>query len=414
MRTIGEEERRARLGVRHHLARPTTSAERAASDLVGLHSSDPVSVFLSAWARVEGFQPEHLERELYDRRSLVRMLGMRRTLFVVPTDLAGVMDEACTKALLPGQRKRLISMLAEQAVTDEAEAWLDDLSRRTLAALEARGEASARELTADVPELATKLRFGEGKTWGGTIGLSTRVLFLLATAGLIVRARPLGGWTSGQYRWAPTDRWIEGGLPAVPHDEACAELLRRWLRAFGPATTTDVRWWTGWTAGLAASTLAAIEAVEVALEQGSGWVLPDDLEPVATPEPWVALLPALDATVMGWKQRDWYLGPHAGGPVRPQRQRRADGLGGRSHRRRLGPGRRRRGRDAPAGAGGAQHGRGDRRGAGPPDRLARRRAHPAPVPHPAGARALPDAVLTDAEPRVVDPVASTAAPMLRS
>lgn len=312
MRTIGEEERRARLGVRHHLARPTTSAERAASDLVGLHSSDPVSVFLSAWARVEGFQPEHLERELYDRRSLVRMLGMRRTLFVVPTDLAGVMDEACTKALLPGQRKRLISMLAEQAVTDEAEAWLDDLSRRTLAALEARGEASARELTADVPELATKLRFGEGKTWGGTIGLSTRVLFLLATAGLIVRARPLGGWTSGQYRWAPTDRWIEGGLPAVPHDEACAELLRRWLRAFGPATTTDVRWWTGWTAGLAASTLAAIEAVEVALEQGSGWVLPDDLEPVATPEPWVALLPALDATVMGWKQRDWYLGPHAG------------------------------------------------------------------------------------------------------
>ena len=312
VRTIGDEERRARLGVRHHLARPTTSAERAAGDLVGLHSSDPVSVFLSAWARVEGFEPEHLERELYDRRSLVRMLGMRRTLFVVPTDLAGVMDEACTKALLPGQRKRLISMLAEQAVTDEAEAWLDDVSRRTLAALEARGEASARELTADVPELATKLTFGEGKTWGGTIGLSTRVLFLLATAGLIVRARPLGRWTSGQYRWAPTDRWIEGGLPAVPHDEACAELLRRWLRAFGPATTTDVRWWTGWTAGLTASTLAAIEAVEVALEQGSGWVLPDDLEPVATPEPWVALLPALDATVMGWKQRDWYLGPHAG------------------------------------------------------------------------------------------------------
>ncbi|HET6712819.1 MAG TPA: winged helix DNA-binding domain-containing protein [Actinomycetota bacterium] len=312
MRTIGDEERRARLGVRHHLARPTTSAERAARDLAGLHSSDPVTVFLSAWARVEGFEPEHLERELYDRRSLVRMLGMRRTLFVVPTDLAGVMDEACTKALLPGQRKRLIAVLAEQAVTDEAEAWLDDVSSRTLAALEARGEASARELTADVPELATKLTFGEGKTWGGTIGLSTRVLFLLATAGLIVRARPLGRWTSGQYRWAPTDRWIEGGLPAVPHDEACAELLRRWLRAFGPATTTDVRWWTGWTAGLAASTLAAIEAVEVSLERDSGWVLPDDLEPVASAEPWIALLPALDATVMGWKQRDWYLGPHAG------------------------------------------------------------------------------------------------------
>ena len=52
--------------------------------MVGLHSSDPATVFLSAWARVEGFEPEHLERDLYDRRSVVRMLGMRRTLFVVP------------------------------------------------------------------------------------------------------------------------------------------------------------------------------------------------------------------------------------------------------------------------------------------------------------------------------------------
>ncbi|MGZ8613173.1 MAG: winged helix DNA-binding domain-containing protein [Actinomycetota bacterium] len=312
MRAIGIEERRARLGVRHDLARRARTPERAVADLVGLHSSDPVTVFLSSWARVEGFEPEQLERALYERRSLVRMLGMRRTLFVVPTDLAGVMDEACTKTLVPAQRKRLIAMLAEQVAAGDAEAWLDDVSRRTLAALEARGQASARELTADVPELATKLMFGEGKTWGGTMGVSTRVLFLLATEGRVVRARPLGTWTSGQYRWAPTDRWIDGGLPQVAHDEACAELLRRWLRAFGPATTTDVRWWTGWTARLATSTLAAIEAVEVGLDDGTGWVLPDDLERVATPAPWVGLLPSLDATVMGWKQRDWYLGAHAG------------------------------------------------------------------------------------------------------
>jgi hypothetical protein len=40
-------------------------------------------------------------------------------------------------------------------------------------------------------------------------------------------------------------------------------------------------------------------------------VLPDDLEPVAEPAPWVALLPALDPTPMGWSERSWYLGPHA-------------------------------------------------------------------------------------------------------
>ena len=39
-------------------------------------------------------------------------------------------------------------------------------------------------------------------------------------------------------------------------------------------------------------------------------MLPDDLEPVADPGPWVALLPVLDPTVMGWKERDFFLGPH--------------------------------------------------------------------------------------------------------
>jgi hypothetical protein len=43
---------------------------------------------------------------------------------------------------------------------------------------------------------------------------------------------------------------------------------------------------------------------------GSGWVLPDDVDPVADPGPWVALLPVLDPTVMGWKEREFYLGRH--------------------------------------------------------------------------------------------------------
>jgi hypothetical protein len=313
VRTIETEERRARLGVRHHLARRADSVGVAASDLVGLHSSDPATVFLSARARVKAFAPAHLEEALYERRTLVRMLGMRRTLFVVPTALAGVIDAACTKAMVPAQRRRLVAMLAEQVVADGAEAWLDDVSSRTMAALTERGEATARELTADVPELATRLTIGQGKTWGGTMGVSTRVLFLLATEGRIVRARPLGSWTSGQYRWAPVERWIDGGIEPIPPSEARASLLRRWLRAFGPATMTDVRWWTGWTARLTTSTLSDVDAVEVRLasDPEPGWVLPDDVAVDEPPDHWVGLLPSLDPTTMGWKRREWYLGAHA-------------------------------------------------------------------------------------------------------
>src|SRR4029453_2045830 len=126
MRRVGVRERRARLGVRHRLASHVATVEEAAGAVVGLHSSDPATVHLSSWARVDGFQPAHLEDALYGRRSLVRMLGMRRTLFVVPAQLPPVMHEACTKALIPGQRKRLVRMLEQQGVASSGrgEAWL--------------------------------------------------------------------------------------------------------------------------------------------------------------------------------------------------------------------------------------------------------------------------------------------------
>ena len=313
MRRVGVRERRARLGMRHRLAPRAATVEGAAGAIVGLHSSDPATVYLSSWARVDDFEPTDLDDALYRRRSLVRMLGMRRTLFVVPVELAPVMHEACTKALIPAQRARLVRMLEQQGVAPpgRGETWLERVAAQTLAAIAARGEATARELTADVPKLGAKLTFGEGKTWAGTMGVSTRVLFLLATEGLIVRTRPLGAWTSGQYRWATTEHWLGAPLREIDHAEACSELLGRWLRSFGPATMTDIRWWTGWTAALAKTTLGAIDAVEVRLADGVGYLLPDDVERAQDVDPWVALLPGLDPTAMGWKDRGWYLGDRA-------------------------------------------------------------------------------------------------------
>ena len=115
---------------------------------------------------------------------------------------------------------------------------------------------------------------------------------------------------SNQYRWVPMDLWIGGDLEQIPTAEARRELARRWLARFGPATQADVQWWTGWTKTDSLKALRDVGAVEVALDGGAGWVLPDDVDPVEETEPWAALLPALDPTVMGWTQRDWYLGEY--------------------------------------------------------------------------------------------------------
>jgi hypothetical protein len=106
------------------------------------------------------------------------------------------------------------------------------------------------------------------------------------------------------------DAWLPDGLPEWSLQDAQTELVRRWLAGFGPATIADVKWWTGLPMGQVRKAVAAAGAVEVDLDGVGGLVLPDDLDPVPAPEPWAALLPALDPTTMGWAGRDFYLGPH--------------------------------------------------------------------------------------------------------
>ncbi len=309
MRLIDTTERRARLVLRHRLAPPSRAADpaEAAESLVALHSTDAATVFLSARARTRDFTTAHLERALYVDRSLVRMLGMRRTLWVVPRDLAPVVDAACTRTVAARERRRLEGFVARSGVADDAAGWIDRVSAAALEALAERGEAFTSDLTRADPLLATRLGLGVGSRWEAQVSAASRILPLLAAEGRVVRGRPRGAWTHGQYRWALTS---EASVDLDP-EGARAELLRRWLRSFGPATELDIRWWTGWTAREARAALAATPHALVELEGSTGIVLADDVGPVEPPEPAAALLPTLDPTTMGWKQREWYLGPHA-------------------------------------------------------------------------------------------------------
>jgi hypothetical protein len=256
------------------------------------------------------FLPTELEDSLYEARSLLRMLGMRRTMFVVPHDLAAVMDSACTRAFAPPERRRLVGYLESQQVTGDGEAWLSRVEEATMGAVDRLGPSTARDLTAAVPDLATKLTFGEGKSYGGEVGVSTRVLFLLATSGRIVRGRPLGTWTSTQYRWASIEQWLPDRLPQIETEQAQAELVRRWLRGYGPGSLRDITWWTGWGKAVATRAMEACGAVAVDMDGNDGFALADDMDQMEEGPRWAAFLPGLDPTIMAWKERDWYLGEH--------------------------------------------------------------------------------------------------------
>ena len=143
MRRIGVHERRARLFLRHRLTQASRGSDpvEAARSLVALHSTDAATVFLSTWARTHDFAPAHLERALYEERTLVRMLGMRRTLWVVPAELATVVDAACTRTVAARERRRLEHVVGQSGIAESPAGWVDRLAAAALAALAARGEA---------------------------------------------------------------------------------------------------------------------------------------------------------------------------------------------------------------------------------------------------------------------------------
>ncbi len=293
---------------RHLLSTPSDSVEQVAESLVALHATDPATVHLSTAVRLR--EPGTAEQALYEDRTVLRMLGMRRTMFVVPAALVPVVQAACAEEIARKQRKLLIQHLATAGLDVDLGPWLAEVEEGAYAALAARGTAQAQQIADGEPRLRTEIVMAQGKPYEARGYITNRVLFLLAAQGRIVRGRPRGSWLSTQYAWATADSWLDNGIPALDPDAARVGLARRWLRAFGPAPVEDLKWWTGWTAGQTKKALAAIGPAEVDLDGTPGIVLADDLDPVEEPEPAAAFLPALDPTPMGWVRRDWYLGEH--------------------------------------------------------------------------------------------------------
>lgn len=307
-RTITLEERRARLARRHRLISEerTDDVARIADALVALHSTDPVTVYLSAMARMAHPSIEAVEKALYVDRSVVRHHAMRRTLWVATPDVVRLMHAAATRKLVGPEHRRTAKLLADNGIEDP-EAWLADARQQVLAALHEHGPMTARTLGERVPALRHKIVMAPGKKYSASVSAHTRVLLNLGFEGQIVRTRPTGSWINGAYTYAAMDSWLDGGLDDLKEAEAASELALRWLHAFGPATTADLQWWMGWTGATTKRALADCGAVAVDLDGRSGWVAPGDEGSVRPVDPWVAVLPGLDPTTMGWKERDWYL-----------------------------------------------------------------------------------------------------------
>ncbi|GGU90080.1 hypothetical protein GCM10010211_65820 [Streptomyces albospinus] len=277
-----------------------------AQALIGLHATDPATVFLAAAARMHAPTAAGIDHSLYHAPAgapaLERIRCMRRTMFVVPAGLAPAVRSATVRDPHRHRAETLIHL--HQTLGWDAHRY-QAVEQAAVAAIEARGRATAAQLAVDVPDLREQIVTFPGKSYESRQRAGTPVLGVLAAEGRIRRDRPAGSWTSAQFHWAPARP-----LPEIPGPQAKATLARHYLSAFGPVTVDDLKWWTGWNLTDTRKALAGTGARAVELDEGTGYLLPEDLDTTpADPEPAAALLPSLDPTPMGWRHRDWYLDP---------------------------------------------------------------------------------------------------------
>jgi Winged helix DNA-binding domain len=267
-----------------------TDVVQVARDLVGLHATGAPNPYLQLFARVVGFERSMLDRELYERRTLVRARCMRGTLFILPLDLLPI-AWAATRAMVLDASS---AYLASQGLTPTSyEQWAGRIEGLLAGqALPATQVRSVLQTGRDVPVPA--------------------VLNQMSDEGRLLRDRPMAGWRDARN----TYRLFSEVLPSLQLDrcnpaEAITELVERYIARYGLVTLADIAWWTGLGVGRCRTALAELED-RVVPEHVPGWdgdhvIVRADLDrllqPTASRATQLSLLANLDPYTMGFHNR---------------------------------------------------------------------------------------------------------------
>ncbi|MEU4551967.1 winged helix DNA-binding protein [Micromonospora violae] len=277
---------RAMLARQLLLDRADLPALDAVAHLGGLQAQEPQEPFVGLWSRLRAFDPAVLST-LLTQRQVVRTPLMRRTVHLLVADDA-VAWRSRHDAML---RQRVFGVYRSEL--DGVD--LDDLAAATRAVL-ADGEPRS------MPEIGRAL--SERWPTPGPRALGEMAVALLP----MTQLPPRGVWRAkAGARYVPLSAWLgrEVAPPtAVGADPVGQLLVRRYLAAFGPATTADLRAWCGLAGLPAAVTALREELVTFRDERGRKLIdLPDAPRPDAdTPAP-VRFLPAFDNAILGYHDR---------------------------------------------------------------------------------------------------------------
>ena len=259
-------------------------------DVCGVHAQVQSSAELQVWARVNGVTADDLRAALWKERTLIRSWAMRGTLHLFTAEdwpvyaaALGTHDRWWKGAWL-----RMIGMSADQ-LRETLDAIRDSLGARPLT----REELADRVARKVGPRGRDRMLSG----WG-------EMLKPAAFQGSLISGPPKGQSVT----FVRPARWLET-WEVVDGDEAMREVLRRYLRVYGPATREEfARWWGTQPApaGRVLASMADAELAEVEVGGSRAWAQAEDVADIrkARPKPPVRLLPGFDVYVAGTRPRE--------------------------------------------------------------------------------------------------------------
>lgn len=206
----------------HLLARTSMPVLQMVEHLVGLQAQDTLPPYVGLWARLEDFDPVDLST-LVESRTASRIVLMRGTIHLV-----SARDCLALRALLQPTLERLMRG------TDFVRSCEDILPEQL--------RPAAAEVLGPEPVSATDLGRALAERFPGHEPghLANTVRLRLP----LVQAPPRGVWKrGGRPSYVHAEQWHG----AAPSPTTAEDLVRRYLRAFGPASATDVTTWSGMT-----------------------------------------------------------------------------------------------------------------------------------------------------------------------
>jgi hypothetical protein len=314
MQTLDQDSVSLYLLSKHHLLEgsQTKNILQVVDDIIALHATSAVTPYLSLFARMKNFKNEQLDQELFEKRNLVRLEAMRRTLFITSTSLAPTLYQA-TKTPRAYRLKRLQRWGIEKPEYERLAKELYKILKR--------GRKTLPEIKRALPTATVRslqLRIGKASYEGTNVNI---VLSSMMRDEIVVNKKD-GRTLSKPDARANRYMLFEEAYPnldldSIGGEEAKASLLHRYVGSFGPVAEEDIVWWTGFTKTELERALRTIED-QLSLVRLLGvnrdyWMLRTDYRRCklfrASKGKSVTLLPYEDPYTKGYKARDRLVDP---------------------------------------------------------------------------------------------------------